>query len=77
MQYAVILAVSRGGVRREEMDSRAACLSKKFHGDVQVLEMPEMNISSSMIREKIARGEDVGEYLPESVYEYIQKHHCY
>lgn len=36
-----------------------------------------MNISSSMIREKIARGEDVGEYLPESVYEYIQKHHCY
>jgi len=77
LQYAVILAVSRGGVRQEEMLSHACYLSEKFHGDIQVLKMPEINISSSMIREKIARGEDVGEYLPKNVYEYIQKNHCY
>lgn len=77
LQYAVILAVSRGGVRQEEMLCQAAYLSKTFHGDVQVLKMPEMDISSSMIRRKIARGEDVQDYLPEKVYKYIQKNHCY
>ena len=77
MRYAVILAVSRGGVREEEMVRQAAYLSKKFSGDVQVLKMPEMKISSSMIREKIAAGEDVSSYLPENVYDYILKHHCY
>lgn len=77
LEYAVILAVSRGGVRQEEMFSQARYLSQKFYGDVQVLKMPEINISSSMIREKIARGEDVRAYLPENVYEYIQEQHCY
>ena len=77
LQYAVILAAARGEVRQKEMLSQAAYLSGKFHGDVQVIRMPKMEISSSMIREKLARGENVREYLPEKVYEYIRKNHCY
>lgn len=77
LEYAVILAVGRGGVRQEEMFHKAAYLSRKFQGDVRVLRMPEMDISSSMIRAKLREGKDVREYLPEKVYEYIQKNHCY
>ena len=71
MQYAVILAVSRGGVLQREMFDKAAMLSEKYHGDVRVLQMPKMDISSSMIRERLARGETVEQYLPPQVYKYI------
>ncbi len=77
MQYAVILAVSRNGVLQQDMLDKAAMLSEKFHGEVRVIQMPEMNISSSMIREKLAGGESVEQYLPPKVYEYIMGNHCY
>jgi len=77
MQYAVILAVSRNGVLQQDMFEKAVMLSEKYQGDVRVLQMPEMNISSSMIRERLARGETVEQYLPPKVYEYIKKNHCY
>ena len=77
MQYAIILAVSRDGVLQQDMSAQAAMLSEKYHGEVRVLQMPEMNISSSMIRERLARGETVEQYLPPKVYEFIIRNHCY
>lgn len=77
LQYAVLLAVGRNGVLQQEMLEKAGEISRRFHGEVQVLQMPEMNISSSMIREKLARGENVKQYLPPAVYEYIMKNHSY
>lgn len=77
LQYAVILAVSRDGVLQQNMEKKASELSARFHGEIQVLSMQEMDISSSMIREKIFRGESVQAYLPPSVYDFIRKNHLY
>ena len=77
LRYAVILAVSRDGVLQQNMEAKAWELSERFHGKVQVLSMKEMDISSSMIREKIFRGESVQEYLPAKVYDFIRKNHLY
>lgn len=77
LQYAVLLAVSRNGVSRREMEVKAQELSEQFHGSVEVLSMREMNISSSMIREKICKGESVKEYLPAKVYDFIKARHLY
>lgn len=77
MEYAVILAVSRDGVLQRDMLDKAAMLSEKYHGEVRIIQMPEMNISSSMIRERLAKGESVEPYLPSRVYEYIMRNHCY
>ncbi|MDD7402724.1 MAG: nicotinate-nucleotide adenylyltransferase [Butyribacter sp.] len=77
MEKAVILAAGRDGVTKRELQKQADMLSQKFHGKVELFDMPEMKISSSQIREKIAHGEPVASYLPDKVYEYIMSHHCY
>lgn len=77
LKYAVLLVVSREPGLRQRLTDVAAELSVKLSGQVEVLQMEEMNISSSMVRAKIAAGEAVESYLPEKVYEYIRNNHCY
>lgn len=77
LEYATVVAVSRDGVSRREMQRRADWLMQSLGGQIQVIDMPWMDISSSMIREKIRRGEPVKKYLSKHVYEYIMEHGCY
>jgi len=46
-------------------------------GDVISVKFPPIEISSTMIREKIRGGEDVSAFLPGDVYEYILKNNLY
>lgn len=77
VENAVILAVSRDGVAMEQMEAQAAFLAKRFQGRFELVQMERMDISSSLIRKRLSKGEPVQEMLPEKVYEYIQKNHCY
>lgn len=74
---AVILAVSRDGVSTEKMQERAKWLAQKYAGVFQIVPMEKINISSSMIREKCAKKEPIGEYVPPKVRDYILAMHCY
>lgn len=74
---AVILAVSRGTVGEEQMKEQAKLLAGQFHGRFELVRMEKMEISSSLIRKRLARGEPVKQMLPGKVYEYIEKNHCY
>lgn len=77
VRHAVVLAVSRGNVAMEQMKAQAVFLEKRFQGKIELIQMERIDISSSMIRERLAKGEPVQEMLPKKVYEYIQKNHCY
>lgn len=77
VRHAVVLAVGRGNVAMEQMKAQAVLLEKRFQGKIELIQMERIDISSSMIRERIAKGEPVQELLPKRVYEYIQKNHCY
>lgn len=77
LRHATILAFSRDGLSREEMEERAGVLMGRFGGQIRVISMPCMEISSNGIRERIVRGESVEEYLPPSVYRYIMETGCY
>lgn len=44
---------------------------------VMLVDAPEIEISSSSIRSKIASGEDVNYYVPDDVYQYIIKNRLY
>jgi nicotinate-nucleotide adenylyltransferase len=44
---------------------------------VIVLKEPEINISSSVIRERVARGLSIQHLVPEAVAEYISQHQLY
>ena len=39
--------------------------------------MPKIDITSTLIRNKLSKGEDVSEYLPQKVNDYIMKNGLY
>lgn len=44
---------------------------------IKTLDSPLIDISSTMIREKLSRKENLSYYLPDDVYQYILKHNLY
>lgn len=46
-------------------------------GQVERIDMPPLDISSTAIRERVARGEDISSLVPPEVLHYIHSHHLY
>lgn len=44
---------------------------------VKALDSPLIEISSTMVREKLSRGDNLSFYLPDDVYQYILEHNLY
>lgn len=74
---AKILAAVRGSKKRADMEEKIAELKEKYHADITLLHVSHVDISSSLIREKIAQGLSIRYMLPEKVREYIIKNHFY
>lgn len=49
----------------------------KLHKNIQLLEAPRIEISSSFIRKALGEGKTVRYFLPEKVYEYVDKMNFY
>ncbi|MCH5268729.1 MAG: nicotinate-nucleotide adenylyltransferase [Lachnospiraceae bacterium] len=77
LRLSTILAVSRDGLSQEEMERQKAFLEEKYQAKIQLLSMPQMDISSTEIRSKIALGDEVCDMVPESVMTYIDEHGLY
>ncbi len=77
MEHAVILAVSRNGSDKKEMEIYAGKLRDKYNAEIMFVKMPHMDISSSNIRKIISSGGDAAMYLPDKVWEYIKSNGCY
>ena len=74
---AKILAAVRGSKKRADMEEKIAELKEKYHAYITLLHDSPVDISSSLIREKIAQGLSIRYMLPEKVREYIIKNHFY
>lgn len=74
---AKILAAVRGSKKRADMEEKIAELKEKYHADITLLHVNHVDISSSLIREKIAQGRSIRYMLPEKVREYIVRNHFY
>ncbi len=64
---------------RKGYDARADLeeLKKEYYLKAEFIRAPEVDISSSEIREKIIKGEDVSKYLPEDVNAFIKRNGLY
>lgn len=74
---AKILAAVRGGKKREDMEEKIRELKEKYGADIMLLHIKHVDISSSMIRKKVAEGRSIRYMLPERVRQYIIKNHFY
>lgn len=72
-----MLVAVRNGVSMEDMEEHAKYLEDKFGGCIRLLTTPNIEISSTMIRERIQSGKDVKYFLPDSVLDYIHKNSLY
>ncbi len=72
-----IVAALRDEIVMTDMKRQIELLKKRFDVDIVPLEMGNIDISSSEIRQKIAAGEPIGEFVPERVREYIIKNGLY
>lgn len=71
LHSCIILAAYRDGKSREEMETQISYLNQKYHADIRLLNMPNVDISSSEIREDLKEQESIKNMVPTSVYEYI------
>lgn len=74
LKTCVILAAYRDGKSRTEMDTKIEYLNEKYQADIRLLSMPEIDISSTEIREDMKDQISIEKLVPKSVYEYIKKH---
>lgn len=77
MKRAVILALSRDGIQQEKMEQQAEKLRTWYQAEVRIIRMEPMDISSSMIRDRISRGLVIEELVPPKVAHYIRENQLY
>ncbi len=74
MELCTFLVYNRKGYDREADLEK---LKKEYYLKAEFIRAPEVDISSSEIREKIINGEDVSKYLPEGVNAFIERNGLY
>ena len=72
-----LVAAVRDDVNEETIDEKIKYLNEKYHTEIQKLNAPNIQISSSMIRERIKEGRSIKYFVPEMVEDYIKKHKLY
>lgn len=77
LQNAVILAAVRDGHDKDALNKQKERLLNLFGGEIRLLSMEQVDISSTRIREEFYRSASVREMLPKKVAEYITKNHLY
>lgn len=74
--YSFVIG-SRPGYREEDLDQVIARVERTYGADVRKIEIPQMDISSSRIREKIREGTSVRYLLPDALIHYIERKGLY
>lgn len=77
LQTCIILAAYRDGKDTAEMEEQIAYLNRKYNADIRLLNTPDIDISSSEIRQRMKYGLPVEEMIPKDVFQYIQEKHLY
>ncbi len=72
-----ILVAVRDGVPMEKMQEHAKYLEEKFGGSINLLTTPNIEISATDIRNRLADGRDVKYFVPDSVLDFIHKYDLY
>lgn len=76
-ELCTIVVAVRDNVDTAKLDAQIAHLKEQFHGNIEKLETPNINISSEELRVHIRMGRSLRYYMPDSVAAYIRSHKLY
>lgn len=77
LNNCTFVAFNRGEHNKSILEEQKYKLEKKYNAKIVILNVIDMDISSSMIRERIANGKRVDFFLPEEVKKYISENKLY
>lgn len=77
LREATLLLANRGGESAEQTLLQAERLRRDFGACIEFFDAPEIDLSSTQVREAIAAGRPLGDMLPEAVSRFIRKHDLY
>ena len=77
LKDCIVLAAVRDDKGTEEMHAQIQYLNQRYGADIRLLNTPNVDISSSEIREKIKEGISIKEFVPEAVFDYIEEKQLY
>lgn len=72
-----ILAATRDRMEAEKLKAHMERLKQDFGACIELLETPNIDISSNMLRERVQKGQSIRYYVPEAVEAYIHEQHLY
>lgn len=76
-QNCRILAATRDRMETEELHTQMEKLREAYGAEIYLMETPNIDISSNMIRERVSKGQTIRYYVPASVEAYIREHNLY
>lgn len=76
-QAAKLLVAGRNHVEQNRLIRQMEYLSTKYKGEFFLLDIPNLDISSKMLRKWIAESETILYYVPDSVYTFIEEEKIY
>ena len=77
LELATMLVATRYHMTESTMMEQANYIKETYGARIELLEVPTIDISSKQIRERMKQNKSIKYYVPESVYEYIQKKQLY
>lgn len=76
-RLCTVAAVGRPGFDKTRIFDKVESLKRRFNADIRYIEMPQIDISSSEIKNRIKAGKSVRYMVPGCVEEYIKRERLY
>ena len=77
MEKAYIVAAQRDDKDNDLMVQKMTELNEKYKAKIELLQVPMLEVSSRMLRERVKKGQSIRYFLPEAVRSYIIEHGFY
>lgn len=77
LQEVIFLAAYRPSHSRAQLETEVLRLNSQYQADIRLIDFPDVDVSSSYIRESISRGGSVRYLVTDCVREYIEQHGVY
>ncbi len=74
---AVILVALRNNETIETVQERISFLEDKYNGEIHLLNIPNINVSSEFIRKRVVEKESIRYFVPKDVEKYIYVNNLY
>ncbi|RDU23168.1 nicotinate-nucleotide adenylyltransferase [Anaerosacchariphilus polymeriproducens] len=76
-EYCTLLVATRENMENQALKDKILYLKNKYKSRIQILNTPNIDISSRSVRESVKNGSTIKYFVPKEVETYIKKNHLY